>query len=423
MLLTTFGSFGDLHPYMALGLELQARGHQAIIGTSELYRAKVESAGLEFMPLRPDLPSVADAGDFARRVMHERHGTEVVIRELALGSLRESFEDIQKAAVGCDLIVSHALTYGSPMVAQSMGIPWVFVALQPVILFSAEDASVPPNVPWAIGFRRVFGAKAYRVLMDLGMRPYQAWAEPIYKLRSELGLPPSPSGNPILRGQYSPFLNLALFSRALAPPASDWTDGTVQTGFAFYDSYDAMQPPMSAELREFIEVGDAPLVFTLGTAAVRHAGNFFEQSIDAARRVGRRAVLLTGVETGNAAMLKAAPDFFVADYAPYRELMALGAVNIHQGGIGTTGQALRAGKPMLVVPFAHDQLDNAARCVRLGVAEMLPRGKYNASSAAKQLARLLSDPDYRTNAENASRLIAEENGTITACDAIEKLPA
>ena len=51
---TTLGSLGDLHPCIALGEDLQLRGHKVRIVTTELYRNKVEQAGLEFRPMRPD---------------------------------------------------------------------------------------------------------------------------------------------------------------------------------------------------------------------------------------------------------------------------------------------------------------------------------------------------------------------------------
>ncbi len=55
IVLSTYGSLGDLHPYMAIALELQQRGHHPVIATHELYHSKVEAEGLEFYSIRPDL--------------------------------------------------------------------------------------------------------------------------------------------------------------------------------------------------------------------------------------------------------------------------------------------------------------------------------------------------------------------------------
>ena len=106
------------------------------------------------------------------------------------------------------------------------------------------------------------------------------------------------------------------------------------------------------------------------------------------------------------------------EYAPFGPHAA--AV-VHQGGIGTTGQALRAGRPMLVVPFAHDQFDNAARVVRLGAARTLSRRRYGAASAASALAALLDTPQPGEIAAALGARLRPEAGVAAACDALERV--
>ncbi|MDQ3373131.1 MAG: glycosyltransferase, partial [Acidobacteriota bacterium] len=79
---------------------------------------------------------------------------------------------------------------------------------------------------------------------------------------------------------------------------------------------------------------------------------------------------------------------------------------------------LRAGVPHLIMPYAHDQPDNAARCARIGVARTISREKYTAEMAAKQLSELLGNLSYKANAEEAKRVVTVENGVRIACDAI-----
>jgi UDP:flavonoid glycosyltransferase YjiC (YdhE family) len=109
------------------------------------------------------------------------------------------------------------------------------------------------------------------------------------------------------------------------------------------------------------------------------------------------------------------------DYAPFSRIFPRAAGVVHQGGVGTTAQVLRAGTPALIMPYSHDQPDNAARCVRRGVARTIDRGKYNAVNASWELSKLLGDLSYNANAVEAKRIIATENGTQTACNAIEKV--
>jgi UDP:flavonoid glycosyltransferase YjiC (YdhE family) len=94
---------------------------------------------------------------------------------------------------------------------------------------------------------------------------------------------------------------------------------------------------------------------------------------------------------------------------------------VHQGGIGTTAQGLRAGVPAIVVPFSHDQFDNGYRVARAGAGRTLPRAKYNASSAAKELRALLADESYTTRAAAVGRQIRSEDGAAAAADALEEL--
>ncbi len=134
--------------------------------------------------------------------------------------------------------------------------------------------------------------------------------------------------------------------------------------------------PTDPELLRFLDAGEPPIVFTLGSAAVWIADDFYAVSIAAARALGRRALLLAGE---NAADIRAhAPDGIgVFDYAPHSAVMPRAGVIVHQGGVGTTAQALRAGRPMLVVPFGQDQPDNARRVVGLGVARTIPEGRLS----------------------------------------------
>ncbi|MDQ3814086.1 MAG: glycosyltransferase, partial [Armatimonadota bacterium] len=243
----------------------------------------------------------------------------------------------------------------------------------------------------------------------------QSWIMPVYQLRAELSLPRGP--NPLFDGQHSSALVLALFSSVLGEPQPDWPPQTRVTGFCFYDKKD--ETSIAPELAKFLDSGPPPIVFTLGSSAVFDARNFYRDSAEAARRLGRRAVLLIGKEENLPP--EPLPEAIVAfDYAPYSEILPRTAAIVHQGGVGTTGQALRAGKPMLVMPFSHDQPDNAARITRLGVGRTLPRYRYNATRAAAELSKLLNDLSYATRAAEIGCRVQAADGPRAACDAIEE---
>ncbi|HEY6122465.1 MAG TPA: nucleotide disphospho-sugar-binding domain-containing protein, partial [Pyrinomonadaceae bacterium] len=148
------------------------------------------------------------------------------------------------------------------------------------------------------------------------------------------------------------------------------------------------------------------------------ARDFFEQSVKATLALGRRAVLLIG-DARNLPVTPLPPEIIALDYAPYRLLLARACVMVHHGGIGTTAEGLRAGRPTLIVPFAFDQSDNAARAKRLGVSRTLYRAQYKAARVRKELGILLAKPHYARKALQVSARLRTENGAAVACDLIE----
>ena len=420
IVISTFGSFGDIHPYIAIALELKARGHSPVIATSEVYREKMDALGLELHALRPDVPSYDQPEVLAKLVadlMEPRGGTEKVM-ELFLADLPEVYEDLDAGVENADLLLTHPLPLVGPLVAQKRGLTWVSSVLAPISFFSAYDPPVPPQLPSLYGLLKrspVFT----RVILRLALFKLEKLMKPVYRLRAELGLPRGEQ--PLFGGQHSPSLVLALFSSVMAKPQRDWPPNTRVTGFPFYDRRDFFgESDTPPGLLQFLDAGPAPIVFTLGSSAFWVAKDFYRDSINAARALGQRALLLIG----HARNLPPEPlpqGVAAFEYAPYGEVLPRASIVVHQGGIGTTGQGLRAGRPVLIVPHAHDQFDNAARVVRLGCGRMMARPRYNAKSATKELRHLLENPEYATKAEEAGEQVRSEDGAGTAADAIEKV--
>ena len=423
IVITTYGSFGDIHPYVALALALQARGHRPVIATSGMYREKIERSGLGFHAVRPDFPSydqLDEAVELMKLGMDPQSGPEFVIKEMFMSRVRESYEDLSEAVRGADLLVTHPITLAGPVLAQKTGLPWVSSLLSPISFFSAYDPIFPPEAGRLMKLFAWSPVFLNRVLLRIVRHRIANWEEPVKQLRAELSLPPT--GSAIMEGSHSPALVLALFSEVLAEPRPDWPPNTHVTGFCFYDRRDMGEdgPGLAPELKEFLDAGPPPIVFTLGSAAVWTAGDFFKESIAAARHLGQRAILLIG--DARNLPLEILPEGIAAfDYAPFGELLPRASVVVHQGGIGTTGQALRASRPMLVVPHSHDQPDNGWRVERLGVGRMLLRKQYNAARVVRELSALLSDPVYAREAARVAERVRSEDGPRIASDLIEEV--
>ncbi|HJR54800.1 MAG TPA: glycosyltransferase [Gemmatimonadota bacterium] len=412
VLITTFGTLGDLDPYLALGRGLAERGHAPVIATHEYYRDMIEAADIGFHPVRPDAHP-EDRTAFAR-AMSPRLGSKYVLRDLVIPYLRDSWEDTARAAREADLVVTHPLTFAGPIVAEEGRLPWVSTVLAPISFFSRHDFPVVPPFPHAWRLYGVPGVPG--LLIRLFRAITHSWTAPIRELRAERGLPPG--GDPLYEGQHSPLLTLALFSPVLAAPQPDWPPSARLTGFLFRDGPAA--GALDAELEAFLEAGPAPIVFTLGTSAVAVAGSFYEESLLAARRLGMRAVLMVGDDPGNLPVSPLGEDAIAVVRAPHAALFPRAAVVVHHGGIGTLGQALRAGRPMVVVPWSHDQPDNALRARRLEVAAILSPRRYGADRAARAIGRQLGDPAFAARAAEIGAVVRAEDGVRTACEAIEE---
>ena len=407
----SIGSLGDLHPVIGMAAELKRRGHIVRIASTPFYRERVEALGIEFRPLRPDWDPTDEA--LIAQCEDIRRGTEILLRQLILPHLRDTYNDLLTAAEGVDLMIASELVYAAPLVAEKLGLNWASAILSPCTFFSVHDPPVAPNAP-ELKYLRGTGPLVHRALLRIGCAAIDHWWRPIRELRKAEGL--SPGRNPLLHDKFSPELVLALFSQALAEPQPDWPANTVQPGFVFYDKLSQAET-LSPDLQSFLAGGEPPILFTQGSTAVHHPGSFYETSVAAARRIGRRALLI-GTENGRNA---SGSDVFAARYAPYSQVFPQAAAIVHQGGVGTTGAAMRSGRPMLIVPYGWDQPDQAARITRMGAGLTLKRKRYTTERVARALERLVDERPFEKQAAALREKIQAEDGTGLACDAIEEV--
>jgi UDP:flavonoid glycosyltransferase YjiC (YdhE family) len=387
---------------------------------AEVYRPKVEPLGLEFHALRPDIDPTNTI--LVEMIYDVKKGTERGLREFLYPALRQTYDDLLHAATKpakADLLLLGELNYAGPLVAEVTGIPWASYLLAPFSFFSAYDPPVLPPYPKLAKAEKIIPRMGH-LIKRVARRVTREWPEPVYALRRELNLPPGP--NPIFDAKHSPHLVLALFSRALGVAQKDWPPNVLITGFCFYDA-DAGNAALPAQLEQFLNAGEPPVVFTLGSAAVLAAGPFYEVSAQAAMQLNKRAVLLIGADPRNRPQQKLPDSICVAEYAPYTALFPRAAAVVHQGGVGTTAQCLRAGHPMIIMPYSHDQPDNARRMRRMKLSRTIERARFKPGRLARELQTLLNVSSYSEHAKLVSHQLSHEDGVRTACNALEDLHA
>ncbi len=383
IILSNIGTFGDINPLIAIALEMKRRGHTPVMALPQVYEPKIRPLGLEFHAIRPDIDPTNKI--LVEMVYDVKHGTEHGLRDFLFPALRQTYDDLLDAATQpkrADLLLLGELNYAGPLVAEKTGIPWASYVLAPLSFFSAFDPPVLPPYPRLARADKAVPGMG-RAIRRLARFTTRKWPEPIYKLRRELGLPRGL--NPLFDAKHSPALVLALFSRVLGVEQKDWPEHTRITGFCFYDADEGNLPKLPAHLDAFLAQGEPPVVFTLGSAAVLAAGKFYEHSARAAIKAGVRASLLIGTDPHNRPAQLLPESICVAEYAPYSALFPRAAMVVHQGGVGTTAQCLQAGKPMLIMPYSHDQPDNARRMRRLKVARVIQRKDYKPLRVARKI--------------------------------------
>ncbi len=411
--LVTIGSLGDLYPFIAIGRALAARGVAVQLAVPADHVATVRAAGLAADAILPSFADICarlgiDEASAARRVITRRR---FVLDAVILPSLADSSARLDGLAADADIVVGSPFALAAGIIAEKRRLPLVAINLQPMALFSAWDpprapdcaALIPtPRGPLGRGWNgALIGAVKGAVRLRYGGA--------VDRVRRAHGLDAAKLA-PVFDPVPAQCATLCCYSPLLAPVQPDAPPASEAIGFPLYDGAEEADDP---QLAAFLDAGPPPIVFTLGSFLVRAPGTFYAEAAAAAVALGRRAVLLTG---GAARVQEGAVLRF--GYAPHSALFARAALVVHHGGIGTTGQAMRAGVPQLVLPFFGDQFDNGARVARLGIGATMRPAAFHGRAAAAMLARLLADQSMAARAAALATEVRRERPAEIAADRI-----
>lgn len=411
VIVITSGSHGDVHPYIAIARALQARGHRVRFLVHPHFHQSVLAAGLEPVALNPsfDLESVIRHPD----LMHRRRGGRLIM-ELVFSGLPEAHAtlDHQIADFAPDAILAHQICIGARWLCERRGVPLATATLSPLFWFSRRT-------PIAC-MQRYPGRLHHliaRALLRCGL-PFARFMTDrrINSIRAVLKYPPE--RRCMERDFLGGDLNLGMWSPLLRGPQPDDPPHGHICGFPWYDG-SAAAPSLDPGIEDFLSLGKPPIAFCLGTAASHSAGDFHRLAAQAATRINRRAILLVG--RGVAPPEDLPRNVMAAPYAPFSLLLHRCAAIVHHGGIGSTAQALRSGRPSLVIPHAHDQFNNALLTHELGVSRILPRHRVTVARLERELSALLSEPNYSCAAAALAPRIGAEDGAAVAADLLERL--
>ncbi|MEX2490492.1 MAG: glycosyltransferase [Nitrospirales bacterium] len=412
VLIVAVGSYGDVLPLVGLGRALRSRGHAVTLFTNDHFANLVQQAGLNFVAMgsAEEYDAVANHPD----IWHPHKGWRVIMKRMMAGTLLEDAYHLLRSHLvpGKTILLGTTLGFVARLVQETHRTPLVTVHLSPAVFHSAYQAPRMPGLPlpdWLpVRFKQGVWTIIDHVLIDPVLKPK------LNCFRRTLGLPPV--SRIFHTWLHSPDLVLGLFPKWFATPQPDWPPKTVLTGFPLYD--DGGDSTLPASIQKFLEAHPQPLVFTPGSAN-KHGTAFFVEAAKACQEMNRPGIFLTRYPEQLPHPLPS--PIMHCSYTPLSELLPHCAALIHHGGIGTCSQALQAGIPQLIQPYAFDQFDNGDRIEQLGVGRTLTRRSFRSPIIAGHLQDLLSSQEVATACHSFKNALNGITPLAESCILIERM--
>lgn len=403
ILILTFGTRGDVQPYVAMGKGLVDRGHRVTLSTGTGFDDLISAQGLVSRPLSINVRDLMDTPD-VQSALTSLRGKIKAMRSMR-GMLNRQLDDMWQVAreVRPDLILYHPKALVAPYLARVLAAIAVPSFLQPAFVPTRAFPSilVPPFPLGSVGNKLV--GRAIVALATAGLSiSLHGW------LAQHPEVAEGPRLNP-LEGFHPAGLEvprLHAHSRHLVPKPMDWADREAVTGYWFLPPTQNWEPPPA--LRRFLEAGPPPVYIGFGSMPHVDTARLNQVILSAVQSAGTRAILATGwgaLSPGNAN-----GHILQIDGAPHDWLFPQCRAVVHHGGAGTTHEALRAGLPSLVCPFFGDQGFWGARVRQAGCGPSpIPVKKLTEARLGDAL-NALHAPHYAEAAQELGQKMRIEGG-------------
>jgi len=384
-IIQSWGSRGDIQPFLAAAQGLQAAGHEVTVLTSTTYEAMAAEVGVGFRGVFCEMESILREDERALKAMREgdvgtfAEGLNEIIEEHAGTHVRRWYEAVRE--IGPELIVCGTLCEFFGFVAMfHLKIPTIVVRLGNVE-FDGRASLGLPDLPFGLnrvvarlvlsqfyeGWRRGLNAAAVDVVGFDACRWYDRETFLVDCERPEitdtLVAMPTPVADVLFPSKRPGFVNIGYL--ALEKRDAPSLFGTERDAVA-----------------DFVAASDRVVYCGWGSMTCRSPEYMVVFVVHALKLAGLRAVVLRGWAGLSREALAAALDardplgllafadanVLFVDKVAHEWLFPLCACVVHHGGAGTTGAALRAGVPQVITPIFLDQFDTsyAVRTLRLG---------------------------------------------------------
>ena len=398
ILIPTIGSRGDVQPFIALAQGLANAGHNATLASHPGMKTLVESHGVRFVPIGPDIDLAGEVAAIRRKARNTAMG---LIQGMRFGfeMLERSHDDILALCRQADLVVVPAAIAAGKNEAELSKKPTLSVTL------------MPWAIPWSDPERPILKRIAFSAIDGFA---HLITTGPLNRIRKRQGLPPVGK-----EGFTSKSLNLIPVSPAVYSPNPLWDPNHRLVGYWFADPPADWEPP--AELLVFLDNGPAPILISLGAMILGEDDALESASLfaDAIQGAGVRAII-QGWEAG-IKQKSLPPNICASGPVPHSWLLPRCTGFVHHGGYGNTAAGLRAGVPALVIPHIADQFYWGQRVHELGVGpQPIRRVKLESRGLAASLVELVENETMRDKAAALGEQIRSENGIDNAVRLIEE---
>ncbi|NES79111.1 MULTISPECIES: glycosyltransferase [unclassified Okeania] len=407
------GTRGDVQPYIALGLGLQAAGHQVKIASLDIFEDFISNKGLHF----------ASLGGISKK-LKKRSQNKDKINSISFHGLwgrinwwfifGSSLENLMfktwEVCQETDVIIYSRLSLPAYHIAEKLGIPCYAAYTNPL-----TPTRTFPNPLFTSNFN-LEGKLNWLTHIAEEQFCWQLIRKEINQWRTEtLNLSPIPITGVYSRQRQQKIPTLHCYSPNVLPKPSDWQDWAYVTGYWFLDSPANWQPPK--ELIDFLVAGSPPVYIGFGSMSDTNPEALTKLVLDALAQSGQRGILMKGWGALSNADL---PDnVFKIDSVPHDWLFPQVAAVVHHGGAGTTSAGLRAGVPSIIIPFVADQPFWGQRLANLGVGtQPIPRQELTAERLASAITIATSDETMKDRARILGQKIRAENGVKNAVEII-----
>ena len=397
-----------MHPFIALGKALRARGHRATILTNPIFQALIEAQGLRFLPV--GTAHEAHAAIANPEVWHLRKGFPI-IAQVIVPAIAEVYRLIERHADQNTVVAFSSLAFGARVAQEKLGVASASVHLQPSVIRTFADQGMMGNVRLSASRPSWFKHGLFRLIDALILD--RSLKGPLNEFRGTLGL--KPVERVMHRWMHSPQLVIAFFPEWFAAAQPDWPANTHAVGFPLWDDAEAATV---TQAEEFLKSGPAPLVFTPGSAGSTMQ-RFFHESVEISRLLDMPAMLVTNYPQQLPRSLP--PRVRAFGYLPFSQVLPSAALLVYHGGVGTLAQGIKAGVPHLVVPHGYDQFDSGWRIEQLGLGRCIPESRYRARQAIPVIHAILQDGASRARREEFKSRIDSANALAAACRLLEGL--